>query len=247
MAQGRTVLTVDTIRAVQPWHPHAVYTFPHLRVPERPQVAERIQRHLCIDLLEADPDTAGDRLFGRVWGDTATARLPSLYDLTWEVHQPLQEVVDFEISAEGCGAYCEGFTRHYVYDLRDGHYLDFDSLLTPAGLSALNDTLDKRWRTTLGNYMDSLGVRLSSPDLTPEDTELVVLTYALYRDCMEEREGRAPYVDDIQPLTNAMRFFISRCAAHVNQNLDELDPLSFELPYGWLAAYLRPELKSLFR
>ncbi len=239
-------MVVDTIRATQPWAPHAEYTFPRLSLPERPSVAARINRHLCIDFLEADPDTAGNNLFGLVWGDTATARLPSLYDPTWEVHHPLPEVVDIELTAEWCGAYCEGFTRHYVYDLRNGHYLGFDSLFTPAGLSVVNDTLDKLWRSTLNAYVDSLETASSGPDLLPEDKEFAQSVATLYLDCLEERIDRAPYVDDIQPRLTAMRFFISRCAGHVNQNLDELDPLSFELSYSWLRQYMRPELRSLF-
>lgn len=247
LAQGRTVYAVDTVRAVQPWPPHAEYSFPRLVIPARPEVAERINRHLAIDFLEADPDTAGNDLFSLVWGDAATARTPSLYDLTWEVHQPLPEVVDFELTGEGCGAYCEGFTRHYLYDLRDGSYLAFDSLFTPAGLVAVNDTLDKLWRSTLRAYVDSLEIGLSGPDLTPADKEVAQLVAVLYLDCLEERVDLAPYVEDVQPLTTGMRFFIARCAAHVNQNLDELDPVSFQLQYGWLLTRIRPQFADLLK
>ncbi len=246
LAQGRTVIAVDTVRALQPWAPHAEYSFLRLVMPEHPEVATTINRHLAIDFLEADPDTAGDRLFDKVWGEPVTGWMPRLSYLEWQVHHPLPEVVDVELSAEGCAAYCEGFTRHYVYDLRDGHYLAFDSLFTQPGLVAVNDTLDKLWRTTLKDHVDSLETGSSGPDLAPEDKELAQRVAALYRDCLEERLGRPPYAE-IQPLPMTMRFFIARCAAHVEQELDELDPVSFELPYGWLAPYLRPALRSIFR
>lgn len=246
-AQGRTVMLVDTIRAAQPWPPYAEYSLPRLVMPEHPEVATTINRHLAIDFLEADPDTAGDRLFDKVWGDTVTGWMPRLSYLEWEVHHPLPEVVDIELSAEGCAAYCEGFTRHYIYDLRDGRYLDYDSLFTPSGLVAVNDTLDKLWRSTLRTYVDSLEIGLSGPDLTPGDKEVAQLVAVLYLDCLEERVDLAPYVEDVQPLTTGMRFFIARCAAHVNQNLDELDPVSFQLQYGWLLTRIRPQFADLLK
>lgn len=247
LAQGRTVYAVDTVRTAQPWPPHAEYSFPRLVIPARPEVAERINRHLAIDFLEADPDTAGNDLFSLVWGDTATARPPSLYDLTWEVHQPLAEVVDFELTGEGCGAYCEGFTRHYLYDLRDGSYLAFDSLFTPAGLVAVNDTLDKLWRAVVSQQILTIEDTLSTRALSVEDQEWFRESVELYRNCRDERPRHAPYVEDIVPLPQIMRFHIARCSAHVNRNVDDLYTVEVQLPFSWLATHFRPELRSLFR
>ena len=42
-------------------------------------------------------------------------------------------------------------------------------------------------------------------------------------------------------------FFLARCASHVEQELDDLDPLRFDLSTAWLAQHLRPEMRVLFR
>ncbi len=244
-AGAQPVLQVDTIRAVQPWEPHAEYTFPHLVLPERPAIAARIQRDLCIDLLEVDPDTAQGRYFDRVWGDTVGWTTPRLSYLEWTVRRPMPEVVEVELSAEGCGAYCEGFTTHDQYDLRSGRRLDYDSLFTPAGVSALNDTLLVLWKELLNAHIAQVVDSLADSEIDPEYVEFLKAELEMYRECLD---GRAddPYVEDLQVGPDGIRFFISRCAPHAWLNLDELDPVSFVLPFAWCGRWMRDDLRSLF-
>ncbi|MEO8588557.1 MAG: hypothetical protein ABI432_04250 [Flavobacteriales bacterium] len=244
-SKAQTV-AIDTISAVQPWAPNEAYSFPHLRMPEQPDIAARIHHDLCTDFLQVDPDSAGNDIFEMVWGDAVSGGMPRLNSLTWSFTRPLPQLLGFEFSAEGCGAYCEGFTTHYVYDLRNGDRLVYDSLFTAAGLIAVNDTLDRAWRRVVSDRIQMLDDERLSSDLAPEDAERINSKIELYRVCFDERPVGEPYVADMEPLSNGMRVFIARCSAHANRELDELDAVELFLPYSWLVPYLRPDVRVVF-
>ncbi|MBK6628775.1 MAG: hypothetical protein IPG35_14475 [Flavobacteriales bacterium] len=226
--------------------PNETWTFPRIGLPQRPAVAARIDRDLCIEFLEVDPDTAGGNLFDLVWGDAEDRTMPRLRDLEWSVRQPFPEVLEVELSGEGCGAYCEGFTKRYQFDLRTGRRLDFDSLFTPEGITAINDTLLKAWNALLNDHIASMLDSLTDSEIDPEYMDQYRAEVEMYARCQAERTDD-PYVADLKLDAQGSRFFIARCAAHVDQNLDELDPVSFVLAYAWCGRWMRPELRPLFQ
>ncbi len=240
-------VVVDTLSAMQPWSPYEEFTFPHFIIPGKPQLAERIERDLCIDFLEVDPDTAKGSIFQQVWGDRASAAPQRLSSLSWTSEQPLPEVLSVSFTAEGCGAYCEGFTIHYNYDLRDGHRLQFDSLFTATGRIAVDDSLRSNWQGAVEAHISLLlHDSLPGADGSNEYREWREDALSMYRQCLLERADYRPYVSDVEPLGQALRVHIARCSAHANRNLDELDAVEVDLPYKWLRRYLRPGLAALF-
>lgn len=245
-AQGPVVLEVDTVRAIQPWGRHAEYTFPRLVLPASPAVATAINRHFSTMMLEVDPDTAGDALFDLVWGDSVSGGMPRLNDITWVVRHPLPEVVEIELTAEGCGAYCEAFTVRNIYDLRNGRYLPYDTLFSPEGLKALDDTLYQAWVDRLNGYILARIDDLADKEIDPEFVDQVRGSMELYRQCMDERAVGDPYVEDLSIVAEGMSFSIARCAPHVVLELDELAPVSFTLSLAWCRPFMRPELRLLF-
>ena len=239
-------VAVDTISAMQPWSPHEEFTFPHFILPGRPQVAARIERDLCISLLEIDPDTAKGSIFQMVWGDPEGQVPQRLNSLTWSSNEPLPEVVSVMFSGEGCGAYCEEFTIHYAYDLRDGHRLSFDSLFTKNGIVAVDDTLRKIWQAQVEERIEMIQDSSEVTGLSAVNRERWQDESDLYRECLLERREQRPYVSDFEPLTSELRVHIARCSAHYNRALDDLNEVSLDLPYEWLARFFRPGYAALF-
>lgn len=240
-------VTVDTISAMQPWSPYEEFSFPHFISSDQPQLAARIDRDLCIELLEVDPDTAKGSIFQLAWGDPAHEMPQRLNSLTWSSNEPLPEVLSVMFAGEGCGAYCEGFTVHHNYDLRDGQRLRFDSLFTKNGALAVDDTLSRIWRTKVEAEMRSLRDSLDGKGLSAESKESWDAVLDMYRQCLPERMDQRPYVADFEPLDRILRVYIARCSAHVDRDADVLGEVSVDLPYKWLAPYLRPEVAPLFR
>ena len=237
---------IDTVKAQQPWYQKELYTFPKVVMPKKPTVAAAINKDLCIDLLEVDPDTtAPGQLFNQVWGDTVSGWMPRLNSVSWYTERPFKNVLVVEFEAEGCGAYCEWSTTYRIYDLRSGHRLELDSLLTPEGMAVVLDTIDARWRRIVSEEIRTWedAVRWDAT----EHQELYREGLAMYRDCLDERPKARPYVGDIKPWSDALRCWVARCSAHVNRELDELDAVEVDLSYRWLSPYLRPEIRALFK
>jgi len=239
-------VVVDTISAMQPWPPHELFTFPHFSTLGQPQLAERINRDICIDFLDVDPDTAKGNLFQMEWGDPDHGPSQRLYSLTWSSSQPLPKVLSIALAGEGCGAYCEGFTTHYAYDLRDGDRLRFDSLFTAIGLLAVEDTLRKHWQAKVEAQIQLIQDSLRVTTLSVDEKEWYQEASDLYSQCLLERADERPYVSDFEPLDRKLRVYIARCSAHANRNADDLDEVAMDLPYEWLAPYLRPDVAALF-
>ena len=239
-------VVVDTIFAMQPWPPYEEFSFPHFTIPGQPQLAERIDRDICIDLLEVDPDTAKGSIFQMAWGDPSHEMPQRLNSITWSASQPLPEVLSVTFSGEGCGAYCEGFTIHYNYDLRDGHRLEFDSLFTQKGRTAVDDTLRKFWQAKVEAQIQMVQDSLQVTGLSADNKEWWQEASDLYRQCLLERADERPYVSDMEPLDRELRVDIARCSAHANRNVDDLDEVSIDLPHAWLGPYLRPDVAPLF-
>jgi hypothetical protein len=243
-AAAQSHVRVDTVRAIQPWAPHAGYSFPRLVMTDHPVIADRINRHLCIDFLYADPDTAEGKLFDRVWGDADGLLMPRLNDLVWSVRRPFANVAEVELEAEACGAYCEDFVMHYAFDLRDGAPLRFNSLFSTTGIAMLNDTLRALWAERLGGHAAALE-QLLAIDRDADERARLRDELELYRSCLDDRAAD-PYVMDLVLEPSGIRFFIARCAPHAFRELDELDPVSFVLPYAVCRARMRTERRALF-
>ena len=62
----------------------------------------------------------------------------------------------------------------------------------------------------------------------------------------EERSQGDAYAYDFTVEAAGLRFFTERCAPHVIQELDVLDPLSFALPYAECRSWMRNDVKGLF-
>lgn len=237
-------LRVDTIRETQPWGQHAVYSFPRVRTPDKPEIATRINRDIIMEFLDVDPDTAHEGLFTQVWGDPGGGGMPSVNALSWSWTQPVPDVISIELIGEFCGAYCEDFDIHYNYDLRNGVRLSYDSLFTETGLRRVTDSLDRRWRMLVLKEVDKLQAQLANVDTSSFEAEMLSSAIALYTDCLEQRS--TPYVDDLIPRQEAMIFRISRCSNHAVRAIDELDAVELELGYAWLAPHLRRTVATLF-
>ena len=240
-------VVVDTITAMQPWAPYAEFTFPHVTAPGRTELAQRINRDACIGLLEIDPDTAKGSIFQLAWGEPARGLSQRLNSLTWNSGQPLPELLTLSFSGEGCGAYCEGFTVHYNYDLRDGQRLKFDSLFTVKGRTAVDDTLRKHWQAVVKRQIRSIQDSLDVAGVSADNRARWEDALNMYRQCLLERTDQRPYVADLEPRGQELRVYIARCSAHSDQDMDDLGEVNIDLSYEWLGPYLRPEFASLFR
>jgi len=231
-------LSVDTCRMKQPWGSGEEYTFPVVRLASDPAVALSINRDLQAELLSVDPDTAEGHWFDLVWGDSSGLRLPQLSSISWSWGLPVQGVLVVRFSAEACGAYCEGFTNHYCYSLANGRRIRYAELFADSTAASIADTLTERWQQVIAEHLRSLK-QSSMVEQTSEDDRI-----RLYQECLDERLGRPPYVEDIEILPSGIRFTVARCSSHAEQGLDELDAIAIELSSTYIGPLLLPQPRS---
>ncbi len=128
---------MDSLVAVRPLGRPERYTWPVILMPGRYAIARRINEDLFMwGEGYVDADTAGAHFFDGVWGDS-TGRMIQMWPPEWHWTRPVENLLVMEVTAEWCGAYCEGSTEHYHYDLRDGSRVRFDSLFTAEGLGTV--------------------------------------------------------------------------------------------------------------
>ncbi len=239
-------VVIDTLAGKQPWKPFQSYSFPKVGITDRPELAERINKDLALDLLEVDIDTLKGSLFQQVWGD-AEGGLPRLNTLAWTSVRPLANVLSFEFSGEACGAYCEDFSIHYNYDLRTGERLQFDSLFTQVGSLEVREWIGKRWAMAMEVEIAHLQDSLRTWVMAADEQEAIEASLSLYNDCLVERTRQLPYIEDFEFLRTGLRVSVARCSTHVDREADAMGSVAVELRYADIARYMRREALALIR
>lgn len=236
------VVVVDTLRSSSA-HSRSASTFPAIRVIGEEAVTRSINRNLIVDLLGVDPDTTVGDPLEDLWGKEED--MPQITGFQWSCERPLPLVLMVRLSGEYCGAHCEGFLTHHLFDLRTGSRLEFDGIFTAKGRIAVHDSLARLWRKVITAHVDRLADSLRSPGasgMNNASSEVI----EMFRTCLADRSVDDPYVEDMVFLTDRLRFTTARCSDHIARELDDLDPLELDLPRDWLAAHLRPEVREAF-
>lgn len=247
-AQGLFV-EVDTLRALRPFGPAEVYSFPFIRTPDDPGVGERISRNLQVELLGSVRDSVPETFFEPLWGrpdEYGDAVDIAVQSISWSVERPLPDVLVVTFSAEGCGAYCEGYTTYRSYAFPFGTLLSWDDLLWKEERDTVEDSLAHWWRQRVHEHMRGEELALGTRGLSVEEAEHAHAVMSLYRSCLERRaQGHVP-VSEVEPLEQGLRVHVASCGAHFERAIDELGQVEIVLPYTWLEPYITPGLRSLF-
>ena len=167
-------------------------------------------------------------------------------EFSWNCSRTTPGVLTIELSGEYCAAYCEGFLKHYLYDLHTGMSLTPEAVFTSSGLVAVNDSLSRSWQRSISDRIQILEDSLRIRDLTAPTVEALNDAIQMYRICFESRPKEAPYIEDMLLLADGLRFVIARCSAHVDRELDELGAISIDLPKHRLDSYVQPTARAAF-
>lgn len=140
-----------------------------------------------------------------------------------------------ELSGEGCGAYCSGFTEQYLFDARNGRQVENAALFTEEGLM----TLTRYYR---GRVLAEARARIAHA--RRERTEEDEVDH--YRGCLRDWAGEfhglpVPWLTS----SGAWQLQNGTCSFHARMGWDQLDGITVPLPPALLAAHLSPYGKSL--
>ncbi|OYU80662.1 MAG: hypothetical protein CFE23_08025 [Flavobacterium sp. BFFFF1] len=234
---------------IQDIHPgpytQLVESFPKIIMEKSSVIAQKINDTLQSELFKAKPGTAEEHLLDEIRTDA----MPMLRDVSYKIILNDDRILCLEFNMEGCGAYCESFTRYYTFDLNNGQKIMPNDLFTESGLKKLTakintDKVNKIKRQLL-EINKSLNTNSKGPNGENRNTlnEMLVM----YKNCLQyqaEDGELSDYKFAVNP--GKLYFYTERCSAHVNRAIDELDEFVYELEIKYWTSYLTPYGKSIF-
>ena len=211
------------------------------------RAASRINNALYLDLLSlAAPSRLQDGLKVRKRDGDST----SLADISFAVDRSDQRLLALSVSAQGCGAYCEPFTRSFVFDAVNGRRIRALDLFTAQGARAIAQSLARQRSTRLKNEVARLR-NLANPEtksgkkLTDDERDRSREAADMFEACIPKyaeagRSQEALESEEIKVTDASVVFVRGRCSIHATQALDDLGDFNNPLLFQDLLAHLNP-------
>lgn len=219
------------------------YSFPKVILPNK-AIATKINNDLMHDFLDIEPGKVKKSIFEKVWGANGT--IPSLIDVGYKTIRNTSKLLCMELYGEGCGAYCEGFTHYYTYDLTTGARLKLEQILSVAGQKLVLDSVKARKANEIRNHIAAIKDSLTNPSVLnrQDDKEYYTEALDMYEACQTSTyEPELPYMK-FYVTDKELHVILERCSAHVNRALDELYEFDFVFDLKKIDVMLTKEFKT---
>jgi hypothetical protein len=197
-----------------------VYEFPKVVVEGQKTISQKINNVLREDMLSAPKNEKDENIFNNVWMKKGMP-LPVVSDISYETIDLSKSIICLSISAEGCGAYCEGFTRYFVFDPKTGNQLKLDSLFTKEGLNHVVSEVNKNKTALIKEKLKEIAdtLKKTKRDIVESYTEMK----EMYTECLSLKSDLS-YIPNM-PFTikkGILTVITARCSSHMNMALEDL-------------------------
>lgn len=193
------------------------------------RAATRINHALYLQLLELPAPAK------RQDGLKATKReggMTPVSDISFAVGRADARVLALSVTAEGCGAYCERFTREFVFDAANGRQVRSEDFFTRAGAEAVAVLLARqrgaRIKKEIARLKAAADPAGSIGKASTDDERASSLEAAgMFAECLPKYAvpatgASALEFEAIRIKGTSMSFVRERCSIHAMQALDEL-------------------------
>lgn len=216
-----------------------IYIFPKITLPASYINSQKINTLLRYDILYLEKETKDKRIFNEVW--MTKKQMTQVGNISYVIKQNDNKFLSLSISAEGCGAYCEGFTKDYTFNAQTGNILTIDSIFTKEGFKMLVDSLNINKVELIKAKLDEATDSLihNSTQNNPEAIEYYTYMIELYQSCLESKIELS-YISGFIIQDGKLSLSTSRCSAHYNQNVDEIGEFEYSLYLENWKNYLTP-------
>lgn len=213
-------------------------------------VASKINNLLFIELYGALAPVRYAKLFG----ENDAVELSGLSNQSFTVVLNNGRVFSLAFSGEGCGAYCEDFTRYYAFDASTGNHLVPSDLFTASASIALTKKMlgyKQMLYTRQIALLEAELKQISAAKAKAEDIEVLEGKIALNKGCLSdlaEQDART------NPFTRygynfnrtGVEINSERCSNHALRAYDDVGNVVLTIPYSELRPYLSDYGKYLF-
>lgn len=218
---------VKEIKENHPVEKDEIYIFPTVKAKSK-SVTTSINNTLVSDFLDIERNKIKKSIFENIWPNEENSN-GRLSDISYEVLQNSKRIFSISISAEGCGAYCEPFTRYYNFDLQTGKLFKPEVLFTPSGQKLLLAAINKQKKELLQQKIRSAKELLSKKGsaIDKDDQEYYQEMIEVYSNCLDTQLYTSLEYIQFSLQEKTLVVFTGRCSAHVNRNVDELGDFEF--------------------
>ena len=216
----------------------------------------RVEANINDALFTGQLEVAAPRHPGKFLSEADGIKIDGLASQAFTTLRNDERILSIEFTGEGCGAYCEGFTTHYNFDLQTGRQLSLDDLVTARGQQAIARKLAEAKRDAYRTMIDKLNAELKQERASKVKTERDMGDETQERidfnkDCLDRansalaelgktKDAPLAYYADFALGADKFILQLGRCSNHAMRAIDDVGELSFELTY----AELRPHLTS---
>lgn len=218
---------VKEIKENHPVEKDEIYIFPTVKAKSK-SVTTSINNTLVSDFLDIERNRIKKSIFENIWPNEENSN-GQLSDISYEVLQNSKRIFSISISAEGCGAYCEPFTRYYNFDLQTGKQFKLEDLFTTAGQKLLLAAMNKQKKELLQQKIRSAKdiLRKKGSSVNEEDKAYYEEMIEVYNSCLESQLYNSLDYTQFSLQSKTLVVFTGRCSSHVNQNVDEIGDFEF--------------------
>ncbi len=233
-SQGLIIDTLCQINEID----NQMYIFPIIHC-EHSNISNKINSHLQRDFLD-NSNISNPNIFQSVWSSTEgeTAFLSNIEIDSYIIHE---KYLSIQISALGCGAYCERFYTVYNFDMTTGEAIKSASLFTQNGLITITAEINKMRTQMIREHMTTLSQY--KPNITDSsEAQHYEGALSMYDSC--NTKINLEYAKFGLNLKN-VKITIERCSNHAERALDELGEYVYVYELSEIEEYLSPYGKKL--
>ncbi|MGF1723151.1 hypothetical protein [Photobacterium nomapromontoriensis] len=143
--------------------------------------------------------------------------------------------IEVSISGDGCGAYCEEFTRNFVFDTYTGQPITIIDFLSPQGRIQLEQKIRDKNIERIEPYIKK------EPDVSFEEEHDMYIMYKYCHDDMLDEDSYANRINQntsFELLDSGLVIKHGRCSNHALRALDEIGTFVNNFSFDELKPYL---------
>jgi hypothetical protein len=235
--------SIDTIKDESPYRSQFSFIFPHTTNKDHPEAANRIFTDLAKDVLNIEPGHQKRSLFENVWGSQEMDIAP-VSDISYRVVNNDADFFSITISATGCGAYCENWTRYYTYESGTGRKIKLEEIYTDDGLEKILGLVNTLKLKRIQDKISDIDETIKANALSDEDKRDYKKAVNIYEQCQHSSNPREYIGFSLDK--GQITIYQDYCLPHAIHFLDKVD-YAFSFDIAAVKNYLSDYGKSLLK
>lgn len=232
---NRNEFSIDSIVESSPFYIGDVYRLPLLKGEDK-NVANRINSHFISDFLRIEYGSEKVSVFENVWG-SVDEPYPSMSEITYSAHLINDKIFCLTFDTYWCGAYCEGYTESYSYDLSTGSFIELDALIDENSKALVLSYFSMVKRNRILNHINEVRFDLEYGTPSENDRRQNENALRMYQECLEYSDYSSFEYFDYSFHRDSVFLRSSRCSNHADRPFDDIWDFKYKFKLSEIQQY----------